>query len=191
MYYICIICVFCVSDRKMMSVLVRYSDSTPTDGEVKSRLFLLVKGADSSVLKCCLPATPHLPLCAAHIGSFANCGLRTLVAAVKVVSEQEAAAWLLQFASAGHCLQNRGEKLCEAAKSMESGLTLLGAVGIEDELQEGVGDAITMLHSSGVNVWMITGDKAETALAIGKKCNLINLQKQELERMANLIFFLE
>jgi P-type E1-E2 ATPase len=44
----------------------------------------------------------------------------------------------------------------------------MGAVGIEDELQEGVPDAISMLHLAGVNVWMITGDKAETALAIGE-----------------------
>ena len=46
--------------------------------------------------------------------------------------------------------------------------------------------AIATLHAAGVNVWMITGDKAETGLAIGKKCNLIDLQKQELERIVNL-----
>jgi magnesium-transporting ATPase (P-type) len=43
-----------------------------------------------------------------------------------------------------------------------------------------------MMHEGGLNVWMITGDKAETAVAIGKKCALIQPGKHEIERVLNL-----
>ena len=68
---------------------------------------------------------------------------------------------------------NRAQLLSACAAQIEVNLTLLGAVGIEDELQEGVPESIRLLQEAGLNVWMITGDKAETALAIGQKCSLI------------------
>eukprot|EP00600_Ochromonadales_sp_CCMP1393_P005802 CAMPEP_0174957920 /NCGR_PEP_ID=MMETSP0004_2-20121128/2336_1 /TAXON_ID=420556 /ORGANISM="Ochromonas sp., Strain CCMP1393" /LENGTH=1496 /DNA_ID=CAMNT_0016206075 /DNA_START=185 /DNA_END=4675 /DNA_ORIENTATION=+ len=192
------------SDRKMMSVLVRYTDTAgPCGGGAtasgsskaaeednnsrKSRVFLLCKGADSSVLKRCRPeGTPYTQLCSQHITDFANVGLRTLVSAIKIVPEDEAQLWLKEYNAAANSISNRAEMLTAAAKHIEHGMTMLGAVGIEDELQDGVPESISMLHSAGVNVWMITGDKAETALAIGKKCHLIDLRRQELERMVNL-----
>ena len=62
----------------------------------------------------------------------------------------------------------------------------LCGTGIEDELQDGVPEAIATLHAANINVWMITGDKAETALAIGKKCSLIDMEQQQVERLVNL-----
>jgi magnesium-transporting ATPase (P-type) len=61
-------------------------------------------------------------------------------------------------------------------------LTLLGAVGIEDELQDGVPQCIDLISKAGVNMWMITGDKPETAVAIGRMCGLVGPQ-HELEML--------
>lgn len=181
------------SDRKMMSILLRYTDTDLPDGKsssqgaASSRIVLLCKGADSSMLRNCVnEATPYTSICMAHIDAFANLGLRTLVAACRTVPENEAAQWLGKYKDAANSLVNRGEMLTACAREIETGMTLLGAIGIEDELQDGVPEAISTLHEAEVNVWMITGDKAETALAIGKKCNLIDLERQHVERMVNL-----
>lgn len=61
-------------------------------------------------------------------------------------------------------------------------MDLLGAVGIEDELQAGVPHCVDLLSKAGVNLWMITGDKPETAVAIGRMCGLLRPQ-HELEML--------
>ena len=68
---------------------------------------------------------------------------------------------------------------------VESGMNLLGAVGIEDELQDGVPQCIDLINKAGVNMWMITGDKPETAVAIGRMCGLIR-PHHELEMLVNI-----
>ena len=54
--------------------------------------------------------------------------------------------------------------------SLESKMKLIGATGIEDRLQEGVPDAIARLRQAGVVVWVLTGDKQETAINIAFSC---------------------
>jgi magnesium-transporting ATPase (P-type) len=168
------------SDRKMMSVIVRLPNG---------KNYLLCKGADSSVLKRCMSASsmsPYLSHCRAHIDYFANTGLRTLALAYREVGAEELTHWMNDYLSACNSLQGRKEALRDVAIRMEKDMTLLGAIGIEDELQDGVPEAIQMMHSAGINVWMITGDKAETAVAIGKKCALIKPGKHIIERVINL-----
>lgn len=50
---------------------------------------------------------------------------------------------------------------------------MLGATAIEDKLQEGVPDAIHTLQLAGIKVWVLTGDRQETAINIGMSCRLI------------------
>ena len=64
-------------------------------------------------------------------------------------------------------------------------MDLLGAVGIEDELQDGVPQCIDLISRAGVNIWMITGDKPETAIAIGRMCGLLKPQ-HEIETMVKV-----
>ena len=59
-------------------------------------------------------------------------------------------------------------KLYEAYEQIESDLILLGATAVEDKLQEGVPEAISSLAKAGINLWVLTGDKQETAINIGK-----------------------
>lgn len=62
----------------------------------------------------------------------------------------------------------------ESAYKIECNLRLLGATGIEDRLQEGVPDAIESMRAAGIKIWMLTGDKAETAINVAQSCGLIN-----------------
>jgi magnesium-transporting ATPase (P-type) len=73
-----------------------------------------------------------------HIENFANTGLRTLVAACKIIPEEVATAWLKDYKAAGNSIQQRGELLSACAKQIERDMVMLGAIGIEDELQDGV-----------------------------------------------------
>ena len=66
------------------------------------------------------------------------------------------------------------EALDAAAELIEKDLFLLGATAIEDKLQEGVPDTIHMLQMAGIKVWVLTGDRQETAINIGLSCRLIS-----------------
>lgn len=166
------------SDRKMMSVIVKLPDG---------KNYLLCKGADSSILKRCTPEsnkfTNH---CKAHIDYFANTGLRTLALSFRELTNSEVLTWMNEYLAASNTLVGRTEAMRDCAIKIEIDMILLGAIGIEDELQDGVPDAISLMHNAGINVWMITGDKAETAIAIGKKCALIQPGKHVIEKVVNL-----
>lgn len=174
------------SDRKMMSVVIRLTSPVTGSPLLKSRTMLLCKGADSSVIAKADPAaSKYLNLCKAHIDYFANTGLRTLALAYKELDDAELEGWLNEYHAASSAISGRKEAMKVAALKIETNMTIVGAIGIEDELQDGVPDAIATMHSAGVNVWMITGDKAETAVAIGKKCNLVQPGKDEVVRIVN------
>jgi phospholipid-translocating ATPase len=62
----------------------------------------------------------------------------------------------------------------EVESQIERNLILLGATALEDKLQDGVPETISDLHRAGIKIWMLTGDKLETAENIGYLCNLLN-----------------
>jgi phospholipid-transporting ATPase len=171
------------SNRKRMSVLVKFEDS--------NKYMLLCKGADTSTLDRCVNSQ-YTSSCTRHIDQFARTGLRTLVLARRVLSEKDASVYLTNYRLAANSIGHREEMLARCADEMEIGMELLGAVGIEDQLQEGVPESISMLQRMGLNVWMITGDKAETAEAISRMCcllrsdhrilRLVGLRGEELRR---------
>lgn len=175
------------SDRKMMSVIIKIPENMTNLGSkhLTSRYLLLVKGADSSVMKLC-QQNEYSPFTLAHVDYFANTGLRTLVCAYRELSEADVTGWLTAYKEAANSITGRTEKMKDCALLIEKNLSLIGAIGIEDELQDGVPEAIKHLHSAGLNVWMITGDKAETAMAIGKKCALLQPAKHDIEKVLNL-----
>ncbi|KAL9181105.1 hypothetical protein ACHAXT_009910 [Thalassiosira profunda] len=174
------------SDRKRMSVLVR---SPPELGSVP---MLLCKGADSSMLLegVCQGArmlesvvdkneSPKpeseaddseldaLLGIQAHLGEFASEGLRTLVLGVKILSEEGAEQWLAKFKEASMSIEDRDKKLTDVAYEVERDLHIVGATAIEDRLQDGVPETIANLEKAGIKLWVLTGDKRETAIEIG------------------------
>jgi len=71
-------------------------------------------------------------------------------------------------------LEDREEKIDHVSSEIEENLQLLGATAIEDKLQDGVPETIADLKRAGIKVWVLTGDKLETAIAIGYSTNLVS-----------------
>ncbi|KAK2466656.1 hypothetical protein APHAL10511_000914 [Amanita phalloides] len=156
------------SARKRMSVILKKA----TDD---SRIFLLSKGADNIIFDRLRPGMDELKgLTDQHLREFANEGLRTLTLAYKVVREDEYAAWNERYRQANAELDDREAKVEAVCDEIERDLRLLGATAIEDRLQDGVPEAIADLKRAGIKVWVATGDKLETAIAIGRSTNLIS-----------------
>lgn len=102
-----------------------------------------------------------------HLGEFAREGLRTLVLGVRVLTEEECTDWMAEYTAAATSLKNRDEKLTEAATNIETNIHVVGATAIEDKLQVGVPGTIALLGRAGIKLWVLTGDKRETAKEIG------------------------
>ncbi|EIW80800.1 aminophospholipid-transporting P-type ATPase [Coniophora puteana RWD-64-598 SS2] len=156
------------STRKRMSVLVR----TPS-GAVK----LYCKGADTVILERLSAASSAAPATArtlAHLEEYATEGLRTLCIASRDVPGPEYEQWAKIHAQAAQTINGRGDALDAAAELIEKEMTLLGATAIEDKLQEGVPDCIHTLQMAGIKIWVLTGDRQETAINIGMSCRLIS-----------------
>jgi phospholipid-translocating ATPase len=84
--------------------------------------------------------------------------------------------WAEQYHQASLEIVDRDAKMDEIAEKIEQNLLLMGATAIEDKLQEGVPDCIKTLLSAGIKLWVLTGDKLETAINIGFSCNLLDLE---------------
>ncbi|KAK5122032.1 hypothetical protein LTR85_004278 [Meristemomyces frigidus] len=111
--------------------------------------------------------------CFQHINDFATEGLRTLLYGYRFLNEDEYSQWKKVYHDATTSLVDR-QKLVEAAGEMiEQQLELGGATAIEDKLQNGVPETIDRLRRANIKMWMLTGDKRETAINIGLSCRLI------------------
>lgn len=111
--------------------------------------------------------------CFNHIDDFATEGLRTLVYGHRFIPAEEYEKWKDINHAAATSLVDRQEKIERAAELIEQKLELTGATAIEDKLQAGVPDAIERFRRAGIKMWMLTGDKRETAINIGHSCRLI------------------
>ncbi len=111
--------------------------------------------------------------CFQHIDDFATEGLRTLLYAFRYLSDNEYGEWKQIYLSATTSITDRQDKIERAAELLETKLELLGATAIEDKLQKGVPDAVDRFRRAGIKIWMLTGDKRETAINIGHSCRLI------------------
>ncbi|KAG8901247.1 hypothetical protein FRB99_005456 [Tulasnella sp. 403] len=153
------------STRKRMSTIVR-----GPDGKVK----LYCKGADTVILERVAPNQPYSEQTLIHLEDYATEGLRTLCLAMREISEAEYKEWSGIYDQAAATINGRGEALDQAAELIEKDMFLLGATAIEDKLQEGVPDTIHTLQMAGIKVWVLTGDRQETAINIGLSCRLIS-----------------
>ncbi|KAI9069193.1 phospholipid-translocating P-type ATPase [Trametes sanguinea] len=159
------------SARKRMSVIVRRLGD---DGEPDGKVYLLTKGADNVIMERLSPGQDEMVRTTEdHLAEFASEGLRTLTLAYKVIPEAEYEAWAKRYHEATVSLGEREDKVEAVSDEIEHGLSLLGATAIEDRLQDGVPEAIADLKEAGIKVWVLTGDKLETAIAIGHSTNLI------------------
>ncbi|XP_072395797.1 probable phospholipid-transporting ATPase IM isoform X2 [Diabrotica undecimpunctata] len=150
--------------RKRMSVILR------RDGKLK----LYCKGADNVIyerLKNGQDEVKHKTQ--EHLNKFAGEGLRTLVLASCDLDEVFFNNWKQRHQEAAVSLEDREEKLDTLYEEIEKDLELVGVTAIEDKLQDGVPQTIANLILAGIKIWVLTGDKQETAINIGYSCQLL------------------
>ncbi|XP_058506471.1 phospholipid-transporting ATPase IA isoform X4 [Solea solea] len=152
------------STRKRMSVIMR----TPS-GKIR----LYCKGADTVIYDRLADSSRYKEITLKHLEQFATEGLRTLCFAVADISESSYQQWQELHHRAGTSLQNRALKLEESYELIEKNLQLLGATAIEDKLQDRVPETIETLMKADIKIWILTGDKQETAINIGHSCRLL------------------
>jgi phospholipid-translocating ATPase len=166
------------SQRKRMSVLLRHTAS--------QRITLTVKGADDVIWpRLRADQKQQLGKLGATLTAYATSGLRTLCFASKRVTDDEFAAWRKLVARAETLVQNRTETLAALYNELENNLVVDGVTGIEDCLQPRVPETIQLLRDAGIRVWMLTGDKYETALEVARTCNLIRESREEEKKHGN------
>ncbi|KAH1207582.1 putative phospholipid-transporting ATPase 4 [Glycine max] len=154
------------SKRKRMSVIVR---------DEEGNIILFCKGADSIIFdrlskngKMCLEATTR------HLNEYGEAGLRTLALAYRKLDDQEYSDWNNEFQKAKTAVGSEREAMLEQVSDiMERELILVGATAVEDKLQKGVPQCIDKLAQAGLKIWVLTGDKMETAINIGFACSLL------------------
>ncbi|RKP26375.1 hypothetical protein SYNPS1DRAFT_14278 [Syncephalis pseudoplumigaleata] len=154
------------SDRKRMSVIVRNDRGT----------FLFCKGADNIITQRLREDTDKKTLAATNdaLLDFSVNGLRTLMMAWKKFKPGEYEAFARRYEKAECALRNRDRKVARASELAEIRLRLLGCSAIEDKLQDQVPETIQYLLQCDIRIWLLTGDKQETAVKVGKSSRLIS-----------------
>eukprot|EP00072_Mus_musculus_P055049 XP_006535636.1 PREDICTED: probable phospholipid-transporting ATPase IF isoform X3 [Mus musculus] len=147
------------SDRRRMSVIVQ----APSGEKL-----LFAKGAESSILPKCIGG--EIAKTRIHVDEFALKGLRTLCIAYRQFTAKEYEDVDRRLFEARTALQHREEKLADAFQYIEKDLILLGATAVEDRLQDKVRETIEALRMAGIKVWVLTGDKHETAVSVSLSC---------------------
>ncbi|XP_035783947.1 phospholipid-transporting ATPase ID-like isoform X4 [Anopheles albimanus] len=150
--------------RKRMSVVLRRNNS----------IILYCKGADSVIYDRLGPNQHDLKArTQEHLNKFAGEGLRTLVLAERRLSKEFYESWLVRQREAALSMDAREDKLSAIYEEIECDMELIGVTAIEDKLQDGVPQTIANLQLAGIKIWVLTGDKQETAINIGYSCQLL------------------
>ncbi|XP_053080014.1 probable phospholipid-transporting ATPase IM isoform X5 [Acinonyx jubatus] len=151
--------------RKRMSVIVRNPE-----GQIK----LYSKGADTILFEKLHPSNEDLlTLTTDHLSEFAGEGLRTLAIAYRDLDDKYFKEWHKMLEDANALIDERDERVAGLYEEIERDLMLLGATAVEDKLQEGVIETVTNLSLANIKIWVLTGDKQETAINIGYACNML------------------
>lgn len=150
------------SETKRMGIIVK---------DVKTNtITFFMKGADA-VMARIVQANDWLE---EECGNMAREGLRTLVFGKKDLTEEEYEDFSARLTKAKTTIQNRAANVQAVIETLEENLELIGLTGVEDKLQPGVQQTLEMLRNAGLKIWMLTGDKIETATCIAISAGLIS-----------------
>ncbi|CAG2115827.1 unnamed protein product, partial [Medioppia subpectinata] len=157
------------STRKKMSIILRHQKT--------NEIILFCKGSDSAILESLAKTSDPemnemIKITEKQLTSYSRKGLRTLCMSKRVLTEEEYNSWNILHKKAEQSIENNEELMLESHNRIECNLVLMGATGIEDSLQERVPEVIANLRSAGIVVWVLTGDKLETAVNIAYSCRL-------------------
>lgn len=154
------------SDTKRMGIVVRNTET----GDISFYL----KGAES-VMKSFVGPSTWLD---EEVSNLARVGLRTLVIAYRQLTHEEYHQFTDRYIAAKTTIKNRDVHVQAAVDTLEKDLQLLALTGVEDKLQEDVNHTLNLLRRANIRIWMLTGDKAETAICIGISARLIDKNQQ-------------
>ena len=155
------------SDRKRETIILKNPEG---------KIILYSKGADSIIEQRLSQNSSKeiLQQCKYYVDKFSALGLRTLFIAMKILSEKEYKTFFNEFNEAMMSLEDKDKKVNEVCDKLEQNLYLIGTTIVEDKLQDKVPETIRDLRLAQIKVWMLTGDKMNTAYNIGLSCNLIS-----------------
>ncbi|CAD8045715.1 unnamed protein product [Paramecium sonneborni] len=163
------------SENKRMGIVLKNN---------QNQIHFYVKGADV-VLKQLLPEQ-YQNYIDEETENLARVGLRTLVLAHRILTQKEYDEWNKQYIKATQLIDNRESKIQNMIEQLERQLEFLGITGVEDKLQDDVSHTIENLKNAGINVWMLTGDKMETAICVAILSGLKH-QSQNFIKMKDVI----
>ena len=170
------------SDSKRMGIVLRFSRQTGVSKDEEGEIVFFQKGADT-VMASIVAANDWLD---EETANMAREGLRTLVIGRRNLSRQQYANFVSAYSEASLSLQGRDQAMAKVVKQhLEHDLELLGVTGVEDKLQNAVKPSLELLRNAGVKVWMLTGDKVETARCIAISSKLVS-RGQYIHTIANL-----
>ncbi|KAJ3415021.1 putative aminophospholipid-translocase [Chytridiales sp. JEL 0842] len=149
------------SETKRMGIIVR--------DEFSNEIWFYVKGADGVMAQL----VKHNDWLDEECGNMAREGLRTLVVARKKLSEDELEQFERSYAAAQISIDDRAGAIRGAIAGLEHDLDLLGLTGVEDKLQDDVKVTLELLRNAGLKIWMLTGDKIETAACVAVSSKLV------------------
>ncbi|XP_045881808.1 probable phospholipid-transporting ATPase IIB isoform X2 [Meles meles] len=150
------------SESKRMGVIVR--------DESTAEITFYMKGADvamSSIVQ-------YNDWLEEECGNMAREGLRTLVVAKRALTEEQYQDFESRYSQAKLSIHDRALKVAAVVESLEREMELLCLTGVEDQLQADVRPTLEMLRNAGIKIWMLTGDKLETATCIAKSSHLVS-----------------
>ncbi|XP_057660555.1 probable phospholipid-transporting ATPase IIB isoform X1 [Diorhabda carinulata] len=150
------------SETKRMGIIVKDLYT----GEI----IFYVKGADV-VMSAIVQYTDWLD---EEVGNMARDGLRTLVVAKKDLTEEQYLDFEARYDAARLSKTDRGARVAQVVESLEREMELLCVTGVEDKLQDNVRSTLELLRNAGIKIWMLTGDKLETATCIAKSSSLVS-----------------
>ncbi len=147
-------------NRKCMSIVVK-------DLQLNQHI-LFCKGADRAIFDRSTCRTAHMyDNC---LQSFSENGWRTLVCAYKLIDSDQYASYKKLIKDANNDILNRDASLARVYDLIEGDLNILGVTAVEDKLQENVENTLSSLRKAGIRIWVLTGDKLETAINISESC---------------------
>ncbi|KAG2383553.1 hypothetical protein C9374_004224 [Naegleria lovaniensis] len=164
------------SASKRMGIVVKFLSS--------GKIVFYCKGADS-VMKQLVKASQSEWL-DEEADNMAREGLRTLVFGSKALTDEQYIQFNSEYKKASALINDRASEMERVRqKYLECDMNLLGVTGVEDKLQENVQRSLEQLRHAGVKVWMLTGDKVETAICISRSTKLVARGQYIFEVISN------
>ena len=159
------------SERKRMSIIIKD----------KNGIKLYIKGADSEIIKRLSKKSlenENYKIVSNGLVDFSKKGLRTLMVAYRRIRQEDYDSWVNRLHEDELNIENKQKLIDRLYDLIENNLTLIGGTVVEDKLQRGVPETIRELRSAGIKIWVLTGDKLDTAENIGHSCNLLSKEQK-------------